>query len=217
MIQKQTPKNLGKALTSDNRQLGMLVQPSLLSGVVAILMAGTISLGTAALLIYRGSYWQYLAQLQRDKASSVGDSYQTLTQGVAGGGIVADLPLLVFWGVLGAIVYSFLSSLLRSVQGTATFRKQLSYVNSNRQLLIGSVLRQLLVRLVSLLLLLVLIRFTTDTILPYSIALVYAALGLDSVAPAIGYILGSIGLGVITLHLYTVLARLLVGRTRLFL
>src|SRR4051812_15100251 len=93
----------------DREVLGALLAPSWLSGLGAILGSLVILTGTIIVLHFPGSSLQQLIQAHRHESQpvSISYNYEVVDNNFSANNFISNLPLFVFWGCVGLIVYSF--------------------------------------------------------------------------------------------------------------
>jgi hypothetical protein len=180
--------------------------------VVGLLIVG----GALVSLHYDGSYTQlYVDQSKIEARDARAESQygQTVRKQ---DGYLSYVPLLILWGGVGAIAYSFTSGIFRAFRASYDLNKELDYVNADRRALINMSIERLIVRVVALLVWFVAISYSVRVIIPYIVSVSYASTIAENWMFAVGYVLFAFLITVICVHLHTILLRLVALRPRLF-
>lgn len=199
----------------------MLVTPSWLSGTISVVGGLALIAATLTALHFPGSDFGQFLQAEQEKRAAASqpkldDSYVTVNSNIEENSFVSNLPLLVFWGVTGLIVYSMVINLLSAFGKAVELTEEMKYVNVNRHELINNVLTKFFVRVFCLAVWLLLIQLTLKLFIPYSVAAVQVANGSDKITELIGYLLMAFSITAVTLHMHAVLLRLIRLRPRVF-
>jgi len=193
---------------------GQLLLPSWGSLVASLVFSLAVVIGTVLALYYQASDFRQLRSLQQAQASSVTQNYQQVGDGLEHNTFVSNIPLLVFWGVVGMIVYSFVMSLLRAVENAVELEQEMHYVHPNHALRRLAFIR-LALRVGAAVALFLYLKVTLKIIVPYVIALVYAGTAPEGVWVNSVYMVSALVVMAACLHGYVILARLLTLRARL--
>lgn len=209
-----TNKSVLSFSKDDLNQLGDLLKPSWLSGLVVVVASLAIVFGSVAYLHYSGSSWQLL--LSNQQQHEVESNSVALEQEVTGNVLVSNLPLLVFWAGVGMIVYSFIIALGDIFRNVVELKEEMHYVHANRKSLLGQAILHLVLRAIFLTIWVIYVQYSIHILLPYVIALAYAGSGDIGLIYNMTYLAGAVVIAAISLHLHTVLLRLLLLKPRLF-
>jgi hypothetical protein len=199
----------------DAELFGILLLPSWLSGTIAIVLSLIFSVGTILLSIYQTSsirvdYLQY-------QAAELSNSYQQINNRLAENSFISNLPLLVFWSIVGLVVYLFAANLFAAIHNTAELHSQLrDYVNVDRKKLILSAFTHLGIRLLVLAVWTIYIFFFFHHVIPYCTAAAIAGSGHLGFVQNCLYEILAVILMVAAIHLHTIMLRLLLLKPRLF-
>lgn len=194
--------------------IGVLLTPSWLSGFVSVVTSSGLAIFSVALAHYKGSdtqlqFYNYNAQRSHEISQTIGrvlDSNQ----------LISNLPLLVFWCLVGIVVYLFASNVASAFRQAADLRDQLThFAHISRRSLVRSAGERFGLRLTILLLWIPYLLFFFNQLVPYLIALALSASFELTTVGGIGYLLFAILIGSVGLHLHVVLLRLLILRPRL--
>lgn len=199
----------------DAKLFDILLSPSSLSGF----LAGIAAIGFVAFVIISANYRGSNTELQvfQYQASQSTIPAQTIGHALDSNNIVSNLPLLLFWALVGFVVYLFAINIVSSVKGAAELKNEIeNYTNLNRRQIVLEVLQKLLIRLIVLLVWVPYINLFFHQLVPYVATLgVVASLHLLSVTGVSCTLLALIVLFV-GLHVHAILLRLLVLKPRVF-
>lgn len=198
--------------TKINRRLiGYLFTPSLLSGLVCIIAALSLTLATIGFLQYSGSSFKidYQKYQAGNQGQSVVDSYRTDTTFK----LISSAPLLAFWALIGLVVYLLATSVVTAIQQANEMKHELDYVNSNRTRLLGTVFLHFVIRCAVIAVWLPYLLFFFHQIIPYSLTAAEAG-GLLSLDGLVGAVL-SVVIMALALHVHVFLLRVLLMRPRI--
>ena len=207
-------KNNPTNLNLDTRLFGILIMPSWLSGIIDVIIGLVVVIGTIFLSRYQGSsvrvdYLNYLSGNQSQL-------YKDVNTGILSNQFVSNLPLILFWGLIGIIVYLFATNIFAAVRNTAQLRSELEYANVDRHSLLVQAGQHLVIRIVVLVAWILYIRFFFYHVLPYCIAATLAGLSQVTTPLGIGYIVLAFVVMIVALHIHTIMLRLLLLKPRLF-
>ena len=201
-------------VTSKLKLLGQLLTPSWLSGLISVTASLAIVITSVAIMHYNGSSIQFLRQTESSKQSLIAQNSDTVDSNLEDSWFISDIPLLVFWAGIGLLVYLLLIQIVRAFTRVIDLEHSLDYVHVNRQQLIRQALLKFAARAVILVIWFLYIQFTIHVLIPYVVALAYAASGeLGWLTDAV-YLLVATLLMIITIHIHTVMLRLLLLRPR---
>lgn len=187
--------------------LGLLVGPSWVSGLVVVFVALSLVIGTVVAVHFRGSSLEFLLHAESAKQQVISNNTESLNDRISGNTLISNIPLLILWGGVGVIAYSFTMKIFGSLQRAINLHDELDYVHADRQKLLKDAGKQLVIRLLLLAVWLAYISLTLHILLPYVIASAYAGSG---------YILWALLIAIVTLHIHVVMLRLISLRPRLF-
>lgn len=199
---------------TDSRLLTMLVTPSWLSGVVAVVGALGIIIGTMLSAQFEGSSLQ--AEYLKYQSTASPANYNDATDNFFGSGFINNLPLLIFWALIGVVVYLFAVSIFNAVRHTAELKGELEYANVNRRSLLMQAGMHLAIRLVALIVWVAYINFFLHQIVPYCMAATLAGMSQITTWQGIGFIILAAVVLVLAIHLHAIMLRLIVLRPRIF-
>jgi hypothetical protein len=203
-----------------NRQLILLLlKPSWLSIILSFVVAGSI----IGFLLFQGRYEgsdlqrQYLTWQSTADNNSLDSAASTLKQNLTD--IIATVQVFIFWCIVGAAIYLFISVLYRFFQNAREKKQELtyvSYVRGSHQAFVRELYKSMIIRFASLAAWGCYALLTVTIILPYLLGAIHVA---DEHLPTIGafcLLIGS-GLAIMLLyHVHVIMLRLLLGRPRAF-
>jgi hypothetical protein len=198
----------------DFQLFGILLSPSWLSG----LLTAIASLGLVAFSIISSHYNGSNAQLQflKFNAGRSHDSTRAIGHTLDKNAIISNLPLMLFWCIVGFIVYMFANNVMVAIQQAAEFRQELDhYANLNRRQLIVHAIEKLGIRLMVLIIWVPYILVFFHVIVPYIIALSLAASPALASPSGISYFILASVVMFVSVHIHVVMLRLLALRPRL--
>ena len=208
-------KHFANNSNSDSHALGVLLTPSWASTITGIV----ISIGFVTFVIvstfFKGSTLRQ--QLLDFSSSHSAASAQTISRTLDKNAFISNLPLFLFWCLVGFVIYMFAINIYGVVQHTAEVLDELNNnVHIDRRQLIRESFEKLGLQITVAIIWVAYIVAFFHYIIPYVIVLCLAA--ADNLLSLVS--LGSLFLAVIILllglHVHTLLLRLLMLRTRLF-
>lgn len=208
-------KNKPSTANFDAELFGILLLPSWLSGTIAVFLSLIFSVGTILLAIYQTSsirvdYLEY-------QAAQLSNSYQEINNRLAENNFISNLPLLVFWSIVGLVVYLFAANLFAAIHSTAELNSELhDYVHVDSSKLIFSAFFHLAIRLVVLAVWTVYIFFFFRHVVPYCTAAAIAGSGHLGFIQNCVYELLAVALMAAAIHVHTIMLRLLLLKPRVF-
>ncbi len=185
-----------------HKSLFLLITPSALSAVVTIVLA--LGVIVSAYVRTQGTNGA-LAEGLHGLNYILGPIYHRLTDVLARNTLLSNLPLLLFWSVVGALVYLIAVRLYVAISNTADLEKTFTYANVRRDSLIESLLLSFGLRLVAFFGWLIYCALLFKTILPRIIAV-----------GSLGHLGLSLLLVAAAVHVHVIFVRLIALRTRIF-
>ena len=201
--------------SQDRHEIGLLLTPSWLSGLIAVVIGLTIGVGVIITFEAHNSLLQQqLLSWQQPQAALTTPS-QTLTQNDRPT-LSGSWPLLVLWSLAGLVVYIIAASIVHSLAQAEELRESLDYVNAKPRSALASTAEHILLRIIAVILLVVFLIAFWHQIIPYSITAAHAsASDLWSLDGGL-YALLAVALIAISIHIQAILLRLSLGRARVF-
>lgn len=184
------------------KKLLLLVTPSWASGITAVVVA---------LIIVGTNYYKSrsdIGALQEGIQSFqtlFGPIYHNLTDTLARNVIASNAPLLLFWALVGAVVYALAVRLFMSFNEIAILEQTLLYTNLDRTSFVRDIVLSSALRLVALFCWFLFCASFFKNILPA------ATLGATR-----GNALSATLILAVTLHIHIVFVRLIMLRVRVF-
>ena len=198
-----------KIVTS--RQLVELLTPSGISSVICVVSGMVFTLGVVLINRYRSSSLE-LQYKYYQAHKTVSNSHLTGT--ILNNSIINDLPLIIFWAVTGAVIYLIAADIVKAFSSAIELREELDYVHVHRKILIRDTLIKLSIRLIVIAITLPYLIFFFHRILPYAVKLSILATTASNTLMIAMYIVSSILLLSLAIHVIVVLARLLLLKPR---
>lgn len=194
--------------------IGELLTPSWLSGLICVVAGLAVVMSSFAIMHYNGSSIQFLRQNESAKQSVITQNSDSVSTNLDDNRFVSNAPLLVLWAGVGLLVYFLLAQVMKTFSHAADLEHSLDYVHVNRQKLIHQELLKFAVRAVILVAWFLYIQFTIHILIPYVVALAYAASGDLGWLTDTVYLAGAACLMIIGMHIHVVMLRLLLLRPR---
>lgn len=201
----------------DRRLIGLLLTPSWLSGLLAVVIGLIISVGGIATFeAHNSQLQQQLLVWQQSKPQPVLTTAGQTVPENDHPSLKSSWPLFLVWSVAGLVVYAAAVAIVHSFTKAEEFRESLEYVHARPRAALATTAEHLLLRLLATIVLAVFTIAFWHQVVPYSIAAAHASaadlLSLDGGL----YALLSFALIAICWHVETVLLRLSLGRARVF-
>jgi ABC-type antimicrobial peptide transport system permease subunit len=200
----------------DKRIIGLLLSPSWLSALIAIIAGLVISIGVIAAFTANNSTiqrqlvsWQQNQPAEEIKPFAPDPAANKPT-------LKNSWPLLIVWSVIGLVVYTIAGAIIHSISKAEEMHESLGYVNADRDKMIRMTAQQLLLRVLAAIGLGVLVSLFIKTVIPYSITAAHASASDFFSVTGVLYLILSFAIVVVCLHLQTIFLRLSLGRVRLF-
>jgi hypothetical protein len=193
----------------DRRILKHLLQPSYLSGTIAVL---TTALALGSILVskaYLSSGW-LAATLQTISNSDQGLFSRSTGDGSSPFNVVL---LFLFWACVGLSVYFLVIGIAQAAKEVRELEQEMNFVHTNRRAILRNFVGRLLVRFAGLVLMFITAAIYLKSILPYGLTTISAA-SLDAEGILTSLLAAFILL--VTMHLLAVLLRAVALRPRLF-
>lgn len=207
-------KHFAHNSNTDEKLFMLLLRPSLLSAFVGVVSAAGLVAATIIGSHYRSSDTRL--QLLKYLHSSDGLSIQNAQHALDSNRVISNLPLLLFWILVGFVVYLCAINLYGLLREAADLRKELTgNVNNGRAVVIKEVLERLAIRIVVLAVTVPYILVFFHRVVPYAVALSLAASNQLTKLQGTEYVFLALLLIVGGLHVFVILLRLLALRPRL--
>lgn len=204
--------------SSSHRQdlFGQLLTPSWLSGLLVVVISLTIVVGSISRVYYQSSSLQLLVWQHNNESHSIQNAYQPAGSTLSASALIENIPLFIFWGTIGVLIFLFVLGVLKALHKTRQLREEIYYVNADSQALLKQATIRLLVRVGVLLAWFFYIKYTLHTIIPYAITISHVGITLAGILYKSVYFMAAFILLVACLHLHSILLRMLFLKPRLF-
>jgi len=201
----------------DKRLFKDLVLPSWLSGFLSVTISVLLIGLTVALTHFGDTVRQSLLGLQHvSTQSSIGTKAIMVSDNFAGNAALNNILIFLLWGSVGLMVFSIVRGLLAEIRRANSVIQELNYVNADRRNILHDAFIREVIKIVAFILFWVLLRYAIYTIAPYTIAVARTLAVQPTVLPTWWRIVYAALLCVLTLHILTVLLRLMFLRPRIF-
>ena len=200
----------------DKKIIGMLLSPSWLSGLIAIVAGLVISIGVIVAFTANNSpVQQQLVAWQQNQPSEDVKPF-TADPNANKPTLKNSWPLLIVWSFIGLVVYAGAAAAAHSFSKAEAMHESLGYVNVNRDKAIRMTAVHILLRALAAITLGILVTIFIKTVMPYAITAAHASAADFFSGTGVLYALLSFAIVAVTLHLQTIFLRLSLGRVRLF-
>src|ERR1035437_8162465 len=201
----------------DSRLLGLLLTPSWLSGLVAVVVGLVFSIGVITVFeVHNSPLQQQLVAWQSNQPPPVltapGQSLPENNRPTLKG----SWSLLLLWSLVGLLVYGLVATIMHSVARAEGFRQSLRYVHANPSTMLASTTEHLLLRAIAAVTLISFAVAFWKQIVPYGITAADASAADVISFYGVLYALLSFGLIALGMHILVILLRLVLGRARVF-
>ncbi len=199
--------------TVQAREIAKLLTPSALSAVLCVVAGIALSLSVIFINRYRSSSLQLQYQYYQSHHTV---SNSNLTGSILNNPFIKNLPLIAFWAVVGVVVYLIAVDVIKALSSAIELRKELDYVHVHRKLLISNIFIQFGIRLAVIVVSLPYLSFFFNSVVPYCVKLSILATSVSSTLMVAVYVIASVLIFSVALHVVVVLGRLLFLKARLF-
>lgn len=142
-------------------------------------------------------------------------SYNDLANKLSSVRIINDLPLIVFWALLGTIVYIIVMDIYHGFTEAMNLAEEWNYKNLKKEPFIKDLIAHSIVRILSLILLSVLIKIIISMVVPLDLSYIHKYASYKTNSSAIDVVLIAL-LVILILHVVTILIRMVLLRVRVF-
>lgn len=206
--------------TNDLGVFRVLLTPSWLSGLIAIVIGLVVTAGVIVAFSFTSSeFSQQLATWQQTRVkptpvlTTVGQAPPTVENASS---LQSNWPLLAVWGFIGLAVYFIAVEIIGVIRTTSEIRAEMDYVNIQRESLLKDTLAHLGLRLGALALWLGFTILFFKRLIPDAIAAAHQSASHTSTFYGLAQALLAFAIVVISLHLHAVFLRLTLRRARAF-
>ena len=201
----------------DRHQIGLLLTPSWLSGLVAIVAGLVVSCGVIiAFSVNNSGLQQQLMSWEQTQPQTVVTNPDQALPENDHPTLQGSWPLLLLWSLVGLLVYAIVATILHDLNSAAELRKSLDYVNSRPQTVLATTAEHLLLRLIAAIVAVVFAIFGLHQVIPYAITAAHASAADVASLDGAVYAVVAFGVIVVGVHVQTILLRLSFGRGRVF-
>ncbi len=206
-------------MSKSSRTVWQLVTPSVLSLIVTVSLASTLTIGTFIKYGTNGDKLYHLvlgSNTPNDLVNSTHATFSNYYQLIFGNTTLNKILFFMFWMLIGLGIYTIAMIVYRGFATAEETAEELSYVHINK----SKVLRQLWTRwvlhILAAMLIIVYSVFFLRLFIPYGLS--NLQLAVDLLPSLSSLVRGALGVILIflSLHVYTVLFRLLFLRVRVF-
>lgn len=195
------------------QQARLLLSPSWFSGLLSSIAGLAILTDGAAEAHYSGSLVQQALFAVHGTLAPV---YRQLADTLAHNQFVNNIPLWLFWAVVGMIVYYLATGIYEAFQYVAELEDEIGYVHARRNELIKMAVLRTLLRFIFLGLWVGYVQLFLHIGLPYSLAAAYIA-GMNMLSlNGLEYALLALVVATVSVHFHVVFLRLTLLRVRVF-
>lgn len=201
-------------MPGNTKKLVLLITPSWWSGLTAV---------TITLLIIGTAYIRTSSSggLVKDGVTGFqslfvfSPIYHRLTDALAQNNLASNIPLLLFWSIVGAVVYLIAAWLFTVITKTAALEQTLFYENVSRHSFLESLAVSFGLRLLAVFVWLVYCALFFKSVLPATVAAGKMA-AMSSLTSSLGPLLLAVVTLFVAIHLHVVFIRMILLRTRVF-
>lgn len=200
----------------NSRAVGMLLEPSWLSGLVAVVGGLIVTVGVLLVFAFNSTVvqQQVLSWEHSHSQTELTATGQVVPPNVKPT-LASTWPLLIVWGAVGLLVYFIMMTIVHAISEAKFLKDSLEYVNARPNMIIEKVLEHTALRLIAAVILILLIRLFVRDALPYSITAAHVASDTHSLRGILYEVL-SFASVTFMLQLLTVFLRLSFGKARIF-
>lgn len=198
------------------RKLTLLLTPSWVSGLlIAVFSVAVVGSAYFKATTTYGPLQEGFQGLQMIGRTVLYPPYHAVTHTLSVNSFASKLPLLLFWALVGAVVYLVAVRLSAGFSKTAAISQTMTYTNVGRSGLIRSLATSFVIRLVAIFAWFVFWTLFVKIIVPF--VLIKAADAAAKTPPSsISSVFAAFSVLALSLHMHTVFIRLIALRARLF-
>lgn len=205
----------GMSTTASVRdQVLYIISPTFFSGLVASAVSFALVLYVLVPFLYAGSYFEQYINIARNSETSVSSAYSSLSTQLNSSEIVADIVIFSVWAAVGLTIYYTVLALLSLVINLSRLTDLLGYDGDSDKSIAMQFAERLLIRIAGIAGLVIFLWFVLDILAPLCLALIAASFATNIVFGAL-YIVSATVFLVCSVHVITVLLRIILLRTRL--
>ncbi|HSX53025.1 MAG TPA: hypothetical protein VLF90_01490 [Patescibacteria group bacterium] len=203
----------------NKKRLGMTLLPSMLSGIIVMVLTPLILLGgTWSQGLGKGLLYDFLfgSNSSAELIQTSKGSFAAFGNTVFGNPLLNKVLFFVFWMLVGLIVYVLLHGFLRGVSTAAEEVEESQYVNADKAHNIKHLEVRAAVRLVVLAAWILYSVVFIKILLPFSVLVVRLSISGQSQGIGWLYALSGVITLILSLHLHVIWLRLFTLRVRVF-
>lgn len=206
-----------KLSREDRQAISLLLTPSWMSGLIAVLVGLIVCVGVITIFNYNNTDVQkQLITWQQSKPDRKLTTPDQVVEADDTPTLQGSWPLIVLWSVIGLLVYGIAVFIVHSLQSAKQITDSLGYVNAKPETVLISTAEHILIRLLALGVLIGGAYLFWYKVIPYAInAARVAALDSLSFSGAMAALLSFVSIA-LSLHVLTIFLRLSLARTRVF-
>lgn len=189
----------------------LLITPSWLSGLLISLLS---ALTLLVIFIVTQNDRGIFGEITNGVLDTLQPIYQNITDTLAQNTIISNMPLLIFWSMVGAVVYVIGSQLFNAFTNTIVVDRTFFYANVSQDKFIKSIATSFGLRLVAVFIWVVYCSVFVKSIFPFAVDIVREA-AFQPFLGSIPYFLYGFVVIWLSLHIHTVLFRLIALRARM--
>lgn len=204
---------------TDLRRFGRALVPSLSSLTVGVLVALIGIVGTYFAASFLGSYES--AQLAAINSGAVSDNqfivlYQKVYDTIVISNSLGAVALFVVWGLIGMVAYATVAGIVNGLKELDDIKEESGFIHADKQSLYREEAEKFMIRVAALGLFFLAIRFIFATVVPWAQDVTVIAVFETVLVQKVLYIMAAAITLIASMHILTVLLRLLLLRVRLF-
>ncbi|MDL2341692.1 MAG: hypothetical protein QFB87_01265 [Patescibacteria group bacterium] len=199
-------------MTHNTKKFLLVITPSWFSGLATVIIA-VLVIGSAYFRS-RGDSGIFEEGIQGFQ-TVFSPPYHQLTDRLAQNSVISNIPLLLFWSVVGAIVYLVAVEVFSSFNKTALLEQTLFYTNVRRENLVTSLLASFAVRLAAVFAWLIYCAVFFKLLLPQAVLAGQTA-GVTRLSSHLASLFVALIVLIAAIHIQIVLTRVLLLRVRIF-
>jgi hypothetical protein len=203
--------------TQDKNHMQALFLPSWVSGLIAVVVGLSLTIGVIFVFSLNNSdIQQQLIAWQQSQPEKPLTTPDQIVEASDKPTLQGSWPLIVVWSFVGLITYMVAAGIMHSVSETLALRKSLNYVHVKRKSVLEIAAGRLALRGIATLVLAGLISLFLTQAVPYGISASHAsAADIVSIEGAL-YALLSFTVVTLSMHVMVIFMRLTLGKVRIF-
>lgn len=192
-----------------------LISPSSFEVILGLIISIGALIALFTPILYVGSDFETYFQFVEKKPTGVYGDYQDISAQVNSSKLAADTSVFTLWAITGLLGYALIASGMKVIANLEGLKDELNYTHANKRSVLIEALEHAVVRIGGLFGLYSLAEIFVTAIVPYILLLAHQSVGASGFMLALNlFIAFLIVMG--TVHLATILIRLIVLKTRVF-